>query len=64
MIRAICLDGAPALLGRKSDFGVPVKANAPHITVTHCLLQRHALATKIFSLKLAEVFTIVVECVN
>ncbi|XP_077974121.1 protein FAM200C-like [Styela clava] len=64
MVCAICSDGAPAMLGRKSGFGALVKADAPHVTVTHCLLHRHALATRTFSPKLAEVLTIVVECVN
>ena len=45
MVCAICSDGAPAMLGRKSGLGAPVKANAPHITVTHCVLHRHALGT-------------------
>ena len=52
------------MLGRKSGFGALVEADALHITVTHCLLHRHALATKTFPPKLAEVLTIVVECVN
>ena len=48
----------------KYGFGALVKANTKHITVTHCLLHRHALATKIFPPKLAELLTIVVKCVN
>ena len=66
MVCAICSDGAPApiMLGRKSGFGALVKADAPHITVTHYLLHKHALATKTFPPKLAEVLTIAVECVN
>ena len=64
MACAICSDGAPAMLGRKSGFDALVKADAPHITVTHCALHRHALATKTFPPKLAEVLIIVVECVN
>lgn len=52
------------MLGRKSGFGVLVKADAPHIIVTHCILYRHALATKTLPPKLAEVLKIVVECVN
>ena len=55
MVCAICSDGAPAMLGRKSGFGALVKADAPHITVTHCVLHRHALATKTFRQKLIEV---------
>ena len=64
MVSAICSDGAPAMLGRNSGFGALVRADAPHITVTHCVLHRHALATKTFPPKLAEVLKIVVECVN
>ena len=52
------------MLERNSGFGTLLKANAPHITVTHCLLHRHALATKTFTLKLTEVLKIVVEYVN
>ena len=52
------------MLERNSGFGMPLKANAPHRTVTHCLLHRHALATKTFTPKLAEVLKIVVEYVN
>ena len=64
MVCAICSDGAPAMLGRKSGLGSLVKADAPHITVAHCLLHQHELATKTFPPKLAEVLTIVMECVN
>ena len=52
------------MLERNSGFGTLLKANAPHITVTHCLLHRHALATKTFTPKLTEVLKIVVEYVN
>ena len=52
------------MLGRHSGFGALVKIDAPHIIVTHCVLHRHALATKTLPPKLAEVLQIVVECVN
>ena len=52
------------MFGRKSGLDALVKANAPHITVTHCLVHRHALATKTFPPKFAEILTIVVECVH
>ncbi|XP_040275822.1 protein ZBED8-like [Bufo bufo] len=64
MVSAVCSDRAPAMLRRKSGFGALVKADAPHIIVTHCILHRHALATKTLPPKLAEVLKIVVECVN
>ena len=52
------------MLERNFGFGMLLKTNAPHITVTHCLLHRHVLATKTFTPKLAEVLKIVVEYVN
>ena len=55
LICAICSNRAPATLGRKSGFGALAKANALHITVMHCVLHRHTLATKTFPAKLAEV---------
>ena len=61
---AICLDGARVMWEQNSGFGTLLKADAPHITVTHCLLHRHALATKTFTPKLTEVLKIVVEYVN
>ena len=64
MVSADCSDGAPAMLGRHSNFGALVKSDAPHIIVTHCVLHRHALATKTLPPKLAEVLNIVVECMN
>ncbi|XP_076329269.1 protein FAM200C-like isoform X1 [Tachypleus tridentatus] len=64
MVSAVCLDGAPVMLEQNSGFGALVKVYAPHIIVTHCVLHRHALATKTLPSKLAEVLTIVVECVN
>ena len=52
------------MLKRNFGFGTLLKTNAPHITVTHCLLHRHVLATKTFTPKLEEVLKIVVEYVN
>lgn len=54
MVSAVCTDRAPVMLGRKSGFGVRVKVVAPHI-VTHCILHRHAFATKTLPPKLTEV---------
>ncbi|KAF2348025.1 protein of unknown function DUF4371 [Trinorchestia longiramus] len=63
MVSAVSSDRAPVTLGRKSCFGAVVKADAPHIIVTQCILHRHALATKTVPSKLAEVLKIV-DCVN
>ncbi|XP_073537818.1 protein FAM200C-like [Phyllobates terribilis] len=64
MVPAVCTDGAPVMLGRKSGFGALVKADAPHIIVMHCIVHRSALATKTLPPKMAEVLKTVVECVN
>ncbi|XP_028659137.2 protein ZBED8-like [Erpetoichthys calabaricus] len=64
MVSAVCTDGAPVMLGRKSGFGALVKADTPHIIVTHCILHRHSLATKTLPPEMTEVLKIVVECVN
>ena len=61
---AIYLNKARVMLERNCGFGTLMKADAPHITVTHCLWHRHALATKTFTPELAEVLKIVVEYVN
>ncbi|KAF2353302.1 hypothetical protein FHG87_015941 [Trinorchestia longiramus] len=59
MVSAVCSDSVPVTLGKKSCFSAVVKANAPHIIVTHCILHRHALATKTLPPKLVEVLKIV-----
>ena len=52
------------MLERNSGFGTLLKADAPYITITHCLLHRHALATKTFTPKLTEALKILVKYVN
>ncbi|KAF2351255.1 hypothetical protein FHG87_017991 [Trinorchestia longiramus] len=64
MVSAVCSDEVPVMLGRKSGFSAAVKADAPHIIVTHCILHRHALEIKTLPPKLAEVLQIVAECVR
>ncbi|XP_040583539.2 protein FAM200C-like [Lepeophtheirus salmonis] len=64
MVSVVCSDGAPAMLGRHSGFGALVKSDAPHIIVTHCILHRHALATKTLPPKVAQVLKVVVEYVT
>ncbi|KAF2348604.1 protein of unknown function DUF4371 [Trinorchestia longiramus] len=63
MVSAVCSDRVPVTLERRFGFGAVVKANAPLIIVTHCILHRHALATETLSSKPAEVLKIV-DCVN
>ena len=60
----ICTDGAPSMLGNKSGFAGLVKAEAPHVAVTHCILHRHALASKTLPQNLKDVMSTVVQVVN
>ncbi|XP_075217955.1 protein FAM200C-like [Lycorma delicatula] len=43
---SICTDGAPAMLGKYSGFFSHIKRELPHVTITHCMLHRHVLASK------------------
>ena len=51
----ICTDGAPAMVGAKGGFVTLEKNEWPHVTSSHCLLPRYALATKTLPRPLMEV---------
>ena len=61
---SLCTDGAPAMLGNTSGFATLVRKEAPNVTVTHCFLHRHALASKTLSTFLKEVLSTAVKVVN
>ena len=42
----ICTDSAPSMMGDKSGFKGLVTNIAPHVSFTHCLIHRFALAMK------------------
>ncbi|GLV20116.1 hypothetical protein CBL_21336, partial [Carabus blaptoides fortunei] len=46
IVGSICTDGAPAMLGKHSGFIAYIKKEVPEVTITHCMLHRHALASK------------------
>ena len=52
------------MLGNKSGFAALVKKEAPNQTVTHCMLHRHALATKSLLLTLKEILSYCVKMIN
>ena len=52
------------MLGNKSNFASRVKKEVSHITVSHCVLHRHALAAKSLPGKLKKVLSIAVSAVN
>ena len=64
IVGSLCTDGAPAMLGNKFGFAFLVKREISHITVTHCMLHRHALAAKSLPEKLKNVLSTVVSAVN
>ena len=54
----------PVMLGNKSGFATLVKKEVPNVTVTHCVLHHHALATKTQPEELKTVLSVVVRAVN
>ena len=64
MVSAVCTDGAPAMIRCNSGLRGLIKGDAPHITITHCMLHRHALLSKTLPSSPADVLKIVVETVN
>ena len=60
----ICTDGAPAMSGCRSGFVSRVKGVAPHITNTHCMIHREALASNTLPASLNDVLKDVIQMVN
>lgn len=60
----ICTDGAAAMTGRHSGVVARVKAVAPDVQGTHCIIHREVLASKRLSPELNEVLSTVVKMVN
>ena len=60
----ICTDGAPAMLGARSVLQTLVRSRSPHAVSMHCMLHRHALASKTLSQCLQDVLNTVVNMVN
>ena len=52
------------MLGNKSKYTALVKKEAPNVTVTHCMLHRHAFAAKSLPLILKEILLYCVKMVN
>ncbi|CAM2111612.1 unnamed protein product [Caretta caretta] len=51
---SICIDGAPAMLGKNSGFVAYVKKDVPPIMITPFMLHRHVLAAKTLPTKLKD----------
>ena len=63
-VGSVCTDSAPAMVGRHSGFVALVREKAPEVVFTHCVLHRHALATKMLPKSLQKVMDDVIEAVN
>ena len=61
---SVCTDGAPVMLGKNSGFTTLVKQKFPDAIVTHCMLHRHALASKTLPANLKSVMDAVISAVN
>ena len=60
----ICTDGAPSMIGYRSGFKGLITSVAPHVSFTHCVIHRFALAMKTLPSGLQEVLQDVVKIVN
>ncbi len=63
-MRSVCTDGALTILGSKSGFIAKVKAIAPWVTVTHCMLHRQALASRILPRELQTISDSAIKIAN
>ena len=56
----ICTDGAPAMLGERSGLQMLVRNRSPGAVSLHCMIHRHALASKTLPESLQDVFNIAI----
>lgn len=61
---AVCTDGAASMTGRHTGLVARIRAVAPHIMSTHCMIHREALASKHLSNDFAEILSDCVKIVN
>ncbi|GBP96598.1 Protein ZBED8 [Eumeta japonica] len=61
---SICTDGTPAMLGNTSGFAALIKKECSHVIITHCVLHRHALASRTMPTFLKEVMSTCVKIIN
>ena len=63
-LSSICTDGAPAMLGCRSEFMKHIKESAPYVTGNHCMIHREALASKTMPDVLKCIFQVCIKIVN
>uniref|UniRef100_A0A8D8UUY3 Zinc finger BED domain-containing protein 5 n=1 Tax=Cacopsylla melanoneura TaxID=428564 RepID=A0A8D8UUY3_9HEMI len=60
----VCTDGAAAMVGKMKGVTSRIIEVNPNCTRSHCILHRHALATKKLSPDFKSVLDVAVQCVN
>ena len=63
-LRGCTMDGAPAMLGRKSGFRARVMEVASHVKFLHCMIHRFALSCKVFPAEFFDILSLVTKMVN
>jgi hypothetical protein len=61
---AVCMDGAPPVLGCRSGFQALIKTVAPNAIATHCVIHRQVLAAKTLPSGLKQIMSLVIQAVN
>ncbi|XP_039272297.2 protein FAM200B-like [Styela clava] len=60
----VCTDGAPAMIGAKSELVSLIKQKNPEIQGTHCMIHKAALVSKTIPKRLHEHLSVVIKVVN
>ena len=60
----VCTDGAPAMLGSRSEFVTKIKQKSPSVVETHCVIHREALAARTLPVELMNSLNSVIKIVN
>lgn len=60
----LCTDGAPAMIGVRSDLAIKLKEKSPAMVSTHCFIHRQALASKPLPHKLRQTLDSAIRIVN
>lgn len=61
---SLCTDGAPSMLGKNEEFAALVLKHNPKVMITHCMIHREALMTKVLPENLQRVMDQAVKVVN
>lgn len=66
-LRILCADGSSTMIDNASGFATLVKKKkkeSPYVIVTHYFIQKYALATKTFAIRLKEVLSRAINGIN